>query len=198
MNNDDDLDEPLEGKLITFHTQAHLDMSEIGINFANPNPKNEGEAVPQIIDLKKTEKEFKEREEFVRTQKIVQSANEKINPLELSDLLIFEITEELSHLKWERQRLAKTGKYATNQSVSRISALKQLSEILAKRLETARNDRLDLRSPKFQQILNLWMNFLYESMKKVNLSDQDIDLVFGQMKADMIGWEQKILNPENK
>jgi hypothetical protein len=199
MGDEKDTDSPvIEGKLIQFPSKNDIDMAEIGVNYASPVSAKDNEYIPTLSDLKKMEKEFKEREEFVRTQALVQSSDLKINPVDLSDLLIREIVEELSHLKWERQKLAKAGKYATNQSVSRIAALKQLSEILSKRIENARNERLDLRSPRFQQVLNLWMNFLYESMKKVNLNDQEIDLVFAQMKADMLDWEKLLVDPSDK
>jgi hypothetical protein len=115
------------------------------------------------------------------------------SPLRLIDSVIKEIAEELSHLKYERQKAAKEGKNTSGYTINRISSLRQLAEVLNKRMDNARAEQIDLKSPRFKQILRMWMEFVYECMQKAELPEHLVDLVFKQMEADMINLERKII-----
>ena len=71
--------------------------------------------------------------------------------------------------------------------------IRQLADVLQKRQENTRAERLDLQSPRFKQVLHLWMEFVYDSMSKADLPESTIDVVFKQMEADMQDWEKKLL-----
>ncbi len=148
----------------------------------------------ELSDPKECALDQKRRDDFIQRQELVKIVSRGSSTHEVIDCVLKEISEELSHLKWERQQLMKSGKSTTNQTITRIAGLKQLSEVLLKKQETLKSDKFDLKSPKFQEILRLWMEFLYESMQKANLGEQEIDLVFNTMKADMDMWEKKILD----
>ena len=109
------------------------------------------------------------------------------------ELAIHEITEELAHLKFERRKSAQEGKPTTQHTIARISMLRNLADVLLKRQENSRQERMDFRSPEFKKVIHVWLGFLHESMQKVGLGDNDIDLVFRQIEADMADWEKKLL-----
>jgi hypothetical protein len=180
------------GKVITFPTGQSISPEEIGADYilvqGNQSP------VTEIVNPADISKEFRDREEFVQNQELLVRVNQSRPAPDIVDQVIKEIAEELSHLKYERRKAAKDGKNTANYTISRIASLRQLADVLMKRMENARAEQLDLKSPRFREVLKLWMEFVYESMVKVQVEDSVIDLVFRQIEADIKDWEQKIID----
>ncbi len=147
---------------------------------------------PDVIDPSDIDRDIRDREAYVKKQELVQALEAKAPLPEISDLLQKEIAEELAHLKWERRKATQDGKNTANYTISRIASLRQLSDIILKRQENARAERLDLKGPEFKRVLRLWMEFVYEAMAKVSVDESTIDTVFKQMQADMADWEKKL------
>ncbi len=147
---------------------------------------------PEIVDPVAVDAEVRERDRFVAEQKMTEVVRRRGTAHELGDAVLAEIVEELAHLKFERRRASKDGKNTANYSVSRIAGLRSLADLVLKRLEASRTERLDLKSPRLQAIFKVWIEFFIESMEKCGVDSTIIDLVFNQMKADMIGWEKRM------
>jgi len=179
-------------KYITLSNGEVIDTDEIGTDYIVGAAKEE--TIPELLDPTKISKDVLEREEFVSRQELTVKTSGGYDAKELITTVVKEIAEELSNLKYERKRAAREGKNTANYTISRVTALRQLADLLLKRLENARAEELDLKSPRFRQVLKLWMEFVYESMVKVQVSDQVIDLVFRQIEADMKDWEQRVVN----
>ncbi len=181
------------GEIISFPSGKSISPQDMGADYAIIPPSIFSNSyVEEPVDPEDLQKEFQEREEFVEKQKLVKSVQNNASVSEIIDQVLLEIAEELSHLKWERRKASKEGKSTVNHTVSRINCLGRISDILIKKKETAISEKLDLKSPRFQKILQSWMEFLYLAMQKSGIRDEDIDVVFNQMKADMVGWESKI------
>lgn len=148
--------------------------------------------VPTIIDPVSVDKDARERERFVSAESLVKAVKAKATTSDLIDAALLELTEELSHLKWERRKAIEDGKSTSGISLGRIGSLRTLVDILLKRKESSLADQMDLKSPRFQAVFKVWMEFFYESMEKVDIAPEVIDLVFQQMKADMVGWERRM------
>jgi hypothetical protein len=189
---DKDDDNNTSGKVLTFPDGKKVSAGELGA----PYIADQGGLIPtpELIDPQAIDRNIKIREEFVRKQPIVQAVERGADTREMITVTLREIVEEISNLKYERDKAIKEGRNATNHTISRIGSLRQLSEILIKRSENLRAEQLDLRSPRFQSILKLWMEFVYEAMQKSGLGDHEINLVFNTMKADMVDWEKLIIN----
>ena len=183
---------PEDGKILIFPTGESMSTSEIGTDYV----VGQGQLVPtpELVDPSDVSKELRDREDFVQRQELLARVNNGNSPIDIVDTVIKEIAEELSHLKFERKKAARDGKNTSNYTISRIASLRQLADVLMKRMENARAEQLDLKSSRFREVLKLWMEFVYESMVKVGVSEQEIDLVFRQIEADMKDWEQKILS----
>lgn len=190
-NNENDLPKT-SGKIITFPNGDRVDTEELGSDYVLD--QSGSIPTPEVVDSHAISREFRERESFVANQELVKSLNANAPVSDLVNLVLREIGEELSHLKYERQKAAKEGKNTANYTISRIASLKQLSDALAKRLESMKHDEFDLKNPKFKQVLRIWMEFLYESMKKCDVQEQVIDLVFRQIEADMIDFERRVIS----
>lgn len=149
---------------------------------------------PEIIDPKDIDRDVRDREAYVKKQELVQAIEQGAPVYEVINILSKEIAEELAHLKYERRKATLSGKNTAQYTISRIASLKQLADVLQKRQENARAERLNLKSPEFKKVLRLWMEFLYESMVKVSIDESTIDMVFKQMEADMSDWEKKLLD----
>lgn len=191
---DDDLPkkETKIGTLLVFPGGKTIDTTEVGADYI----LTQGGQVttPELIDRLAAAADLKEREKYVKNQELVRSLKEKASVSDIVDLVMEEIGEELAHLKYERKKAAKDGKNTANYTISRISSLKQLADSLMKRMENARNERMDIRSPEFKKILHLWLEYVHSSMVKQGLQDATIDLVFKQMEVDMKDWEQILLD----
>ena len=188
---DDDDKEKNGGKLILFPNGQSLNSEELGTGYV----VDQGGQVPtaEVVDSREIAQEYHDREDFVASEEIV-LAVEHGETREVISSVLKEITIELSHLKYERQKAAKEGKNTANYTIQRVAGLRQLADVLLKRQENMRAEQLDLKSPRFQSVLKLWMEFVYESMQKSGLGDQEVNLVFNTMKADMVDWERKILD----
>jgi hypothetical protein len=179
------------GKLLSFPGGEKVDTKEVGVDFV----VGQGGDLPttELIDPRFIEREIRKRENFVSSQKLVRVIAEKAPVSDVVDAVLNEIAEELSHLKYERRKATEEGKNTANYTISRIASLRQLADVLQKRQENTRAERLDLQSPRFKQVLHLWMEFVYDSMSKADLPESTIDVVFKQMEADMQDWEKKLL-----
>lgn len=183
-----------DGRLIPFPGGKKIDPAEIGADFVVSSSK--AVATSEITDPVEVSKELQARVSYVKHQELVRVMERGAPTAEAIDVLLKEIAEEISHLKWERRKASKVGKSTTSYTTARISSLRSLSEILIRRKEAAVNETLDIKSPKFQKIFTIWMNFFYESMQKAGVSDEIINVVFQQMKADMLDWESRIREVE--
>lgn len=195
MDDDDgkDIKDPKSnGKLIVFPGGKKASTEELGTDYV----VGQGGTVntPELVDPAAVTKELRERDQSVVGNELVKAIARRAGPADLIDEVLKEIAEELAHLKFERSKAAKEGKNTANYNMSRIAALRQIADVLMKRQENARAEQLDLRSPRFQSVIRLWMEFVYESAEKAGVSPAVIDLMFNQMKADMIDWEKKILD----
>lgn len=184
-------DEVKNGKLIAFPGGKSVDSSEVGTPFVVAGVPSV--PTPELIDPEQIDRENREREQYVKGQELVQIAERGGSTEEWIDTTLKEIAEEAAHLKFERRKASREGKSTANFANLRVGTLRQLTEVLLKRKEAALAERLDLKSPRFQKVLKLWMEFVYVSMQKSGVEDEVIDLVFNQMKADMLDWEKKIV-----
>ncbi len=183
-------EEKKNGVLLTFPSGKTIGSEDIGVSYL----VGQSGHVPtsEIVDPREIERDVRDREAFIQKQELLQAVGQKAPVSEVVDLVLKEIAEELSHLKFERKKATQEGKNTANYTISRVAALRQLADVLLKRQENARAERLDLKSPEFKKVLKLWMEFIYESMVKVSVNENTIDIVFKQMEADMSDWERKL------
>jgi len=179
-------------KLIVFPGGKSASTGELGTDYV----VGQGGHVntPELVDPAAVQRDLREREHAVQTNGLVRKVHDRVGPSELIDEVLKEIAEELAHLKHERAKAAKEGKNTANYNMSRIAALRQIADVLMKRQENARQEQLDLKSPRFQAVLKAWLEFVYESAQRAHISQAEIDLMFQQMKVDMVDWEKKILD----
>jgi hypothetical protein len=187
---DEDGKDPSEGKLLVFPGGKKVDPDEVGAGYIVGQTGDI--PTPDIIDPKVVDEEVRNRVDYVKGQELVQIVQKGANTAATVDVLLLEIAEEISHLKWERRKAAREGKNTSNYTVQRINGLRSLTEVLLKRKEAALAERLDLKSPRFQAVFKVWMEFFYSSMEKAGVDQATMDTVFEQMRADMIDWEVKM------
>lgn len=178
------------GKLIALPGGKKVDAKGIGAGYVVGSTGDV--PTPDVIDPVQVSQDLRDRQRYVESQEIVQVLSRHGTTSEALEASLLEIAEELAHLKWDRRTAAREGKSTANLTASRINGLRSLVELLLKRKEAALAERLDLKSPRFQAVFAVWMQFFYESMEKTGIEAHVIDLVFQQMKADMIGWETKM------
>lgn len=191
--NEDDKDKG-KGKpnLVVFPGGKKVDPDEVGAEYVI---RQTGDVpTPEVVDPGEVAEEVRARKRYVEGQELVQAAKGDSTTGQVVDLLVLEIAEELGHLKWERREAAKNGKNTANYSIGRMNSLKNLAELLLKRREADRDEELDLKSPRFQAVFKIWMEFFSDSMEKAGVEPKVIDLVFQQMKANMVDWEKKMVD----
>jgi hypothetical protein len=174
--------------LILFPGGKAVDPADVGPGFVVGSSGQ----VPtgELLDPADIKRDLRDRVAYVKDQPLVKVMAE--SSAQAMDVLLVEIAEEISHLKWERRKAAKDGKNTAQYTVARINGLRSLAEALIRRKEAARAEHLDLKSPRLQKIFKIWMQLFYEAMEKSGVSSQDINVVFQQMKADLVGWEQRM------
>ena len=187
---EDGKDPPDQGKLIVFPGGKKVDPGDVGADYIVGQTGDI--PTPDIVDPVAVDEEVRRRVEYVKGQELVRIVQKGANTAATIDILLLEIVEEISHLKWERRRAAREGKNTSNYTVQRINGLRSITEVLLKRKEAALAERLDLKSPRFQAVFKVWMEFFYSSMEKAGVDQATMDTVFEQMRADMIDWEVKM------
>lgn len=174
------------GAQITLSDGNQVDSESIGADFV----VGQGGQVPEYELL--DEDQVIEYENFAKKQAIVRASVEGVGTVAFIDLIVREISEEISHLKFERQKAMREGKNFSEYTMARIASLKSLADTLLKKLQIASESELDFKSPKIQQMFKLWMEFFYDSMKKSGVDKVNIDLVFGQIQSDLPEWEKRL------
>ncbi|HEY8098938.1 MAG TPA: hypothetical protein VIE65_22980 [Methylobacter sp.] len=185
-------DKKQRGELLTFPGGQRVDPKDVGANYIVHQSGDV--ATADIIDPVVINAEVRERIEYVKEQPLVKVTQSGSPTSEMSDLLLLEMAEELAHLKFERRKATKEGKSTANHTIARIQSLRSMMELLFKRKESERAEQLDLKSPRFQSLFKMWMEFFYEAMEKSGIDNKTADLVFQQMKADMVDWERRMLD----
>ena len=178
------------GKLITFPGGKKVDPEEVGLDSIVGQTGDI--PTPDILDPVDLDKELRERVEYVKKQALVQAITEKKSTIDTVDTVLVEIAEELAHLKFERRKAAKEGKNTASYTIGRIGSLTKLADLLLKKKESMMQEELDLKSSRFQAVFRVWMEFFHDSMEKSGISPEVIDVIFQQMKADMVDWERKM------
>lgn len=185
-------DKGKDTNLIVFPGGKKVDPSKVGADYV---VRQAGDVpTPELVDPSEASEELRVRKKYVGDQELVRASKDHATTGEMMDLLVQEIAEELAHLKYERRKAAREGKNTANYSVGRMNSLQKLAELLLKRREADRDEELDLRSPRFQAVFKVWMEFFNEAMDKVGIDQKIVDLVFQQMKADMVDWEKKMVD----
>jgi hypothetical protein len=180
------------GKVLTFPGGQKVDPSDAGAAYI---VQQSGDvATPDIADPVLVDAEVRKRVDYVRDQDLVKATKNGASTSALSDLLVVEIAEELAHLKFERRKAAEEGKSTANYTIARIQSLRGMMELLIKRKESERAEQLDLKSPRFNALFRLWMEFFAEAMEKSGIESKTADIVFQQMKADMVDWEKRMMD----
>lgn len=188
----DDEDSGSGGTVLSFPNGEQVSASEVGADFV----VGQGGSVPtaELVDPASLEKELRDRDSFVRNEGLTRVIEGRAAPSDVLDELLKEIAEELGHLKFERRKAAKEGKNTANYTISRIASLRQLADVVQKRQENARQERFDLKSPRFKQILHMWMGFWYDSMIQAGLDEGTVDSVFKIVEANMVDWEKRVID----
>jgi hypothetical protein len=186
-------DGEVRGKLLILPGGKRIDTDDIGMKGVLIGSSGTV-STAEVLDPRASERELREREDYVKRQELVQAATRRGAASEMVELAIVEIAEELAHLKFERRKAAKEGKPIVQHTIARIAMLRNLADVLLKRQENSRAERMDFRSPEFKKVIHQWLEFVHESMQKAGVKDNDIDLTFRQIEADMADWEKRIFD----
>ena len=174
--------------LIKFPSGKMLDKKETGTEYVVA----ESGQVPMgdVLDPVDVKQDLRERIKFVKSQPLVKSISEGSEGT--MELLLLEVAEEISHLKWERRKASREGKNTSAYTIGRINGLRSLAETLIRKKEADTSDKLDLKSPRMQKLFKIWMQMFYTSMEKSGVSEEVINVVFQQIKADLLAFEQRM------
>lgn len=180
-----------QAKIIPFPHGNSILPEDIGVSYVA------GTAVPSDVsilpDPNEIDKKTRERYEYIKRQELLQAIESDAPSSVLLKILMRETAEELAHIKYERRQATLTGGNVAGLSKSRFEALGKLFDLIVRRQDSARAERVDLSSPWFQEIMKSWMEFVYESMHRAGLAEREMNLVFNQIKTDMTEWEKTIL-----
>lgn len=149
--------------------------------------------VPEVLDKKSIDLDISRRQIFHENSHLTTLIETRSTPAEIVDGIISEIAEELSHIKYERQRSIQEGRPSSAMSIKRIESLRTLADILIKKSDSFKSSSIDFRNPKFKAVIRLWMEFVYDAMQKVGVDDATIDMVFKQLETDIVDWEKKVM-----
>lgn len=131
---------------------------------------------------------------FVANSDLVRSVQHGSTPAELMNIVIREAAEDVAYLKYERNRAYREGRNVVNVVSQRTNSLRALVDLIIKKQEGMKSSAIDINSPRFKQVLQLWMEFVYEALVKTGMKQSDIDVVFKTMQADMTDWEKKVID----
>lgn len=184
-------DDSKNGKAITFPSGGIVSTRDVGAHFIIEKASTVL-TEPEPLDPVDAKQELRDRIAYVRNQPIVKITGDNCSASQIIDAVLHEIAEEASHLKWERRKASKIGRNTVPFTTARINALKNLADTVAKRKELSSSENFDTSSPRFQKIFKVWMQFFYEAMEKSNVPSEVINVVFQQMKADMVDWEKRL------
>ena len=171
--------------LIKFPSGKTLDKKETGTNYI----VGQSGQIPtgDLLDPVDVKQDLRERIKFVRDQPLVRAVLEGSG--NVMDVLLLEVAEEVSHLKWERRKASKEGKNTAAYTIGRINGLRSLAETLIRKKEADVSSDLNLKSPKIQKLFEIWMQMFYEAIEKSGVNQEVMNVIFQQIKADLLTFE---------
>jgi hypothetical protein len=148
------------------------------------------ERKPVESDLEYHEMIVKERAEFIEEDPIVRSIQNRSDTAELMNRIKEEVARETAALHHQRLENGKFGRDTAQISTRRIDGLKKIAEI---ELEIKRMgaDTINLKSERMQKLFQYIIAAFREGCVQINMSPEQIDLLFNHLSTNLEGWEEK-------
>lgn len=106
--------------------------------------------------------------------------------------VLYGLAEEQSSLRSLRQTKGQDGKDTSHISIKRGMLLKYMSETLLQRQAlVGTSSEIDVRGPKFREIMKMFFEMINESFDMVNIPSEYRDLFFQAFSEKLEGWENK-------
>lgn len=154
-----------------------------------PGRPRKVERMPTTSDLEYHAEMAKEREEFIASDALVQSIENRSDALSILHIIKKEVACEAASLHFERIETEKRGRDTSQTSSRRIEALKKIADIELK-IKELDTESLDLSSEKMQKLFSLWIDTM-RVIAQETLPPEVLDLFFNRFATAMDGWEDR-------
>lgn len=126
---------------------------------------------------------------------LVQITKDQASTQTILNAILNEIAEEIAYLKTKREERWNTDeKDIEVTSLKRVQALQQMVEAVTKKEKLSRDKnegKIDFYSDNFQRVLKSYLEIVKETMKKVHIPDQYLNIFFSQLAKEFDGFEKK-------
>lgn len=187
------LDE-LDGDLPTRPSDLDLSQRESGDHFQQPRPKGTkwGAKLPNPNPDSMGDWELlqQKKDRAIEDDELVAAA---ANPggLDFFDMVVQELCREVASLTFERKYFETKGMETNGVSAKKISALKSIAETWVARRKLVVDESLDLKSERFQRVMEYLLQIVRDTMKECGISNAVIVEVFEKLMSNLDGWEEQ-------
>lgn len=147
------------------------------------------ERKPTTSDLEYHAEMIRTRQDFIKSDPLVQKIEGRGDVLEVLYLIKREVAAEAASLHFERIETEKRGKETGQVSTRRIEALKKIADIELK-IKEIDSDSVNLSSERMQKLFALWVDTIREIAQET-LPQEALNLFFNRFATAMEGWEER-------
>ena len=133
-----------------------------------------------------------DKKEFLKQDKLIQGIMNDSNVFDLLDVVLSEIAEESTSLKYERIKKEAADEPTDRLSLRRSNILKMVSDVLIQKRNLAINDFINLRSPQWQLVFTQMLEKVSQTFKDLGYSTEQAELFFQKLNGNLQGFEEDV------
>ena len=164
-----------------------------GTQQSTANPTQANQPMQQDnspVKIEPSEATLPSKKDFLKEDPIIKAILNDSGVFDLLDVVLSELAEESSSLKYERIKKELANQDTDRLSLRRSNILKMISDALIQKRNLALNDFINLRSPQWQLVFDQLMQRITQTLKELSYSTEQVELFFQKLQGNLEGFEE--------
>lgn len=127
---------------------------------------------PKLQQLKKN------KDNFLKNNKLLNKIADNPNSLDVLDLVMFELAEEAVSLEFDREQAESKGKPTSTLSSKKVTALKSVADVYFRKRDAIVDNAFDFDSDRFEKFIEWMFELFKDAATNSKLTTEQISLLF--------------------
>jgi len=132
-----------------------------------------------------------DKKDVIKDDRLIQGITGEAGVFDLMDIVLAELAEESSSLKYERLKKEFNDEATDRISLRRANILKMINDSLVQKRNLALNDLINLRSPQWQIVFENLMDKIKKTFIDLEYPSEQEELFFQKLQNNLEGFEEE-------
>lgn len=133
-----------------------------------------------------------DKKDVIKDDRLIQGITGEAGVFDLMDIVLAELAEESSSLKYERLKKEFNDEATDRISLRRANILKMINDSLVQKRNLALNDLINLRSPQWQIVFESLMGKIKRTFRDLEYASEQEELFFQKFQSNLEGFEEEV------